>query len=579
MDRKLSKVEDNSYSISTKLPKIIEKKELYDLDDKDMDIIPEGSIKYELNLIEFPIFSKDKKVDSNVSKKYIFSEKNDEYLEIVPSAKQSHISNKILQEFDEQIFYGLMRIYEETGNREIISSYPTLLKVSGIKYVGDSLSRVKDSLERMSGCMITFSKCFFQKKDDIKIKDTKEIHLLSSLRIIRFEDDTNGQYKKHFEKHGNLKEIFAATLNEEIVKNLDNKLHKYFKIEDLVEIKNATARKLYIMLTKWRHWQKDSPMRRTTKFLASRIPLSWKKSNIPKTVISLENACEVLQKLGKIKYFKFNKEESLEASTIDFYFEENFDVLSFLNSKIGIDQTGHENLFIENILESKIPVSENKEEIEPPKAEPVKKNNLELLTKFKEEIKKLKSNKNIEGIMLESILLSIDEKEEILAELLERLNTLSYKPQNLRGMVFAIISQIKTEPIESWITTRTKIQREKEQEIREEIEKEKEVKIQKEKKETEDREKDEKIYEEYEKNYSQTEKDRIEKIADKYIEIYFEKTPAAFKKSKTTLKNTIVLIIKKENIDKMIAFGVNKDEVLKLNLIPDEEYQKILKIV
>ena len=56
-----------------------------------------------------------------------------------------------------------MRIYEETGNREIISNYPELLKISGIKYENQNIHRIKDSLERMKGCSIVFNSCFFMK--------------------------------------------------------------------------------------------------------------------------------------------------------------------------------------------------------------------------------------------------------------------------------------------------------------------------------------------------------------------------------------------------------------------------------
>ena len=305
MGKKIQEIEEDYYREETYvLPMVEQEEELYNLDEKDMAILPEGSIKYELNLIEFPIFSKDRSIKEHTSKKYVFSEKNNEYLTITPSANREHLTKKILQEFDEQIFYGLMRIYEETGERQIISNYPEILKISGIKYKGENKERVKDSLERMKGCSIVFNSCFFMKEEGKSIRETKEINLLSSLRVISIDDKNARFYKTAFEKHANLKEIFVATLNEDLVKNLDNKLHKYFKIEDLTEINNATARKIYIMLTKWKHWQKDNPMRRTSRFLASRIPLSWKKSNISQTIKSLEKACTHLKELGKIQDFK-----------------------------------------------------------------------------------------------------------------------------------------------------------------------------------------------------------------------------------------------------------------------------------
>ena len=361
MPQKMQEIEEDYYREETYvLPMVEQEEELYNLDAKDIEILPEGSIKYELNLIEFPIFSKNRSIKEHTSKKYIFSEKDNEYLIITPSNEREDVSKKILQEFDEQIFYGLMRIYEETGERQIISNYPEVLKISGIKYTNKNVHRVKDSLERMKGCTITFNACFFTKGTEGKsIRENKKINLLSALRVISINDKSARNYKTAFDKHANLKEIFVATLNEDLVKNLNNKIHKYFKIEDLTEINNATARKIHIMLTKWRYWQKENPMRRTSKFLASRIPLSWKKVNIPQTIKSLEKACNQLKELGKISDFEINREGKLENSTIDFYFENKNDVLEKLNSKIGTEETGHEYSEIEKVEEKKIFIDEN----------------------------------------------------------------------------------------------------------------------------------------------------------------------------------------------------------------------------
>ncbi len=366
MSQKLQKKEEDYYREESYIIPIVEREEeTYNLDEKDTEILPQGSIKYELNLIEFPIFSKDRSIKDNTSKKYVFSEKNDEYIEIIPSNDRNDLTKKILQEFDEQIYYGLMRIYEETKNRTIISNYSELLRVSGIEYKGENKERVKDSLERMKGCTIVFNSCYFSKSVEGTLRDTKKINLLSSLRTISITDKVAKEYKEHFEKHGNLKEIFIATLNEDIVKNLDNKLHKYFQIEDLRDIKNSTARKLFILLTKWKHWQKDNPLRRTTKLLASRIPLSWKKTNIPQTIRSLEKACEELKAIGKIKDYKINSENRLMESTIDFFFEKDSEnTIDKINSKVGIEKTGHEHIIIDKIEEKYIEEAEIVEEKE-----------------------------------------------------------------------------------------------------------------------------------------------------------------------------------------------------------------------
>lgn len=346
-------------SSKKELPQIIRKKEKYNLNKEDLPIVPLGSIKYELNLIEFPIFSKDKKISENVEITYTFSEKEDEHLTITPGNESENICNKILQEFDEKIFYALMRIYEETRKRKIVSDYSSLIKIADMKYTTQSLYRAKDSLQRMESCSIKFNKAFYDaksKKDGLNyIKQTKKLNLLSSLETLTFEKYKNKgiekneeDYKKYFNRHKNIKEIFIATLNDDIIENIENHSHKYFKTQDLLALKNSTVRKLYIMLTKWRHWEKKNKIRRTSKFLASRIPLSWTKSNIPGSVRSLEKACEELKRTGKISDYNINRENGLENSSIDFIFRKvNEDIaIEELNKLIGIEETGHEKIEI-----------------------------------------------------------------------------------------------------------------------------------------------------------------------------------------------------------------------------------------
>ena len=46
-------------------------------------------IRVEMNVIEFPIFSKDKTIKKNVIKKYHFSEKKESYLIVTPAAQDT----------------------------------------------------------------------------------------------------------------------------------------------------------------------------------------------------------------------------------------------------------------------------------------------------------------------------------------------------------------------------------------------------------------------------------------------------------------------------------------------------------
>ena len=359
----------------TQVKKITEEIVHYNLVEEDLPVAPDGAIPYELNLAEMPIFSKNKKVKDAQAMRYVFDEKSDEYLRVVPSGDPELLSNKIPQEFDEQIFYGLLKINKQTGKRRIVCDYPTLLKISNLdQQKGRNRIRAKDCLERLTHTAYIFNKCYFDPVAKAMgtdyIKQTKHLHIVSSLETIsfdKFQEMRDGEEKeevrKRFERHGNIEELFVVTLNEDLIKNLELKSFKYFKQEDLLEIDNAVARKLYIMLTKWRYWEKKPIINRRVKFLASRIPLSWNEKSIHSSVQSLIHACEELKANGKIADYVLHNDQGIKTSTIDFCFVK--DNLFQVNTVYGIETTGHEQLEIMDVDEEVIDAKPIKVETKP----------------------------------------------------------------------------------------------------------------------------------------------------------------------------------------------------------------------
>gem|GEM_PF-5615575 len=354
------------YSVAEQMKKITEETIVYDLNNEDLPALPDSAIPYELNLVEMPIFSKNKQVKDAQAMKYVFDERSDEYMRVVPSADPNMISNKIPQEFDEQIFYGLMRLTRKTGKMRIISDYPNLLNCSHIQSrSGKNLLRAKDSLQRLKHSAYVFNQCYYDPVAKANgadfIKRTKHLNLINSLETVTFEKfhtmkdgNEKSELGYHFGRHGNIREIFIVTLNEDLVKNLELKSFKYFKQEDLLAIENAVTRKLYIMLTKWRHWEKKAVITRRVKFLASRIPLSWKENSIRSTIQSLLQACEDLKSSAKIADYHFHNDGGHRSSTIDFCFLR--DNLDSVNAIYGTETTGHEQLEIKGMREEIIEI-------------------------------------------------------------------------------------------------------------------------------------------------------------------------------------------------------------------------------
>ncbi len=355
----MGRKKENCYQIQEKLPKVTEHTEIYYLDEKDL---PDSDvIKYSLNIMECPVITKNCKIQKHVAMTYIFNESQDEYFQIIPSNNPKDICQKILQEHEEKLMYGYKRIYEHTGNHYMMGSYPYFMEWSNIPYDGRNLLRTKDGTQRLAGCELVFNKIYYDPKAKAHgfefLKVNKRMRIIEGLTTITFEQfqkmpDSNDKEEmaRCFFKHKNIQEIVQFRLSDEIMSEFNYKGFKYFKYEDLIKIKNPTARKLWILLVKWRYWKKEKIIRRRVRFLASRIPLSIK--HLPSTVRNLKKACEELKQLSKFNDYKVvGKGRDM---LIDFYFEDG-DQLHLLNSKVGTDETGHEDLEVkylqtENII-------------------------------------------------------------------------------------------------------------------------------------------------------------------------------------------------------------------------------------
>lgn len=335
---------------STLLPEVTTEEEKYFLDSDD---IPCDSIKYEFNMIEFPFFSKDKHVKDHTEKKYTFDEKKDQFVLITPPSGTHYTTHKVPQEFDEKIFYAISKLLEEQNSTKyVIADYYTIMKYANIKYDGRTLERTKEALQRLQGSNIHIKNLYydaFARSMGMKTfsKSTANFSIIDSLvaytlkKVLNLDGELRDKAYKYFQGR-KIEEIIVIRLNENLMNNLDAKGYKYFKASDLLEIDNSIARKLFILLTKWKFWEKTDYIVRTSRFLSSRIPLSWKDKNIKYTVNALEKAFGYLKKLGKIEDYELIKDKTYAQSKFKIYFIK-VEVLDDINKKLSVE-TGTEML-------------------------------------------------------------------------------------------------------------------------------------------------------------------------------------------------------------------------------------------
>ena len=324
----------------------------YNLDDEKELEGNNDLIKYEFNMIELPFFTKDKTVKDGVAKQYMFSGKKNQYLKVIPSGDTHLISNKIPQEFDEKIFYGILKLSKEQKNKDVVTDYFTLAKVSGVPY--KHFERILDSIQRLNNCFFEFSNIFY--RAELKgIEETNLIrfNLLTRVEIITLEkmhqipEEKRKMYEPYF-RNSKIEKILVLRLADDVYNNMTNKAFLYFNQQDLLDIDNATARKLYLLLTKWHGWEKKNQIRRSCRFIASRLPLSWEKASITGTIYSIESAAELLKKKNLLSDFLLIKTKPIADSYIDFYFGGETNKVLEYNKRAAVT-TGQENIVIDSV--------------------------------------------------------------------------------------------------------------------------------------------------------------------------------------------------------------------------------------
>lgn len=308
--------------------------EIYDLSD-----VEKGNsdlIRVEMNIIEFPLFTKNKKIQMNQGMKYVFDSDKNKYLEVTPV-----LNGKIPLEYDENIFYALLRIYKKQNlNKKIFFDWGHLLSEANLKYTGGNLEKTREALIRMTKTFYTFHNTFYSNPDGRVLSDEIRTTMFSS-RVISFTEaqESREDLLMYF-KNKKVKEIVEVTFSDYFYQNIIRKGFIYFDSKELLGINNAVTRNLFMLFTKWRNG-KDFLMC-YSKLIASRVPLSWKKENINKSVKIIQRSLDELKEMNLIKDYNFNKKKNYETS----YFQIYFDLSKHNRHYVKREKTHQENLQI-----------------------------------------------------------------------------------------------------------------------------------------------------------------------------------------------------------------------------------------
>ncbi len=117
-------------------------------------------IRMEMNIVEFPIFSRSNNLKTNQIKKYYFSNNKESYLEVVPRH-----GGIIPGELEERIFIALTKILRNNGFKATF--YCTMndifdnMKIENINTRRTLYPKVKSGLDRLASTNFRFKNLFY----------------------------------------------------------------------------------------------------------------------------------------------------------------------------------------------------------------------------------------------------------------------------------------------------------------------------------------------------------------------------------------------------------------------------------
>ncbi len=272
-------------------------------------------IRMEMNIIEFPIFSKNRTIKHDIVMKYYFSNDKKSFLEVIPS-----IGEPVPGDFEERVFISLLQIFKAKGYNKTFYCTPTeiLENIFSSKNTQKGFySKLRIAIKKISETIYRFSNLFYSNENNGLIDSIIRTTLISSTTLT-FKD-ANPTEQEYFSDR-RVKEIYKIILADEIYENLISKGYLVFEIDELLNLKDSVTRSIYTQITKWRN--KDLYLRRPAFFIARRIPLSWKGNSIRNSVLKIGKSLEELKNLGYITDFNVIKRTKVDTTEFEIFFSE-----------------------------------------------------------------------------------------------------------------------------------------------------------------------------------------------------------------------------------------------------------------
>ncbi|MHA4987749.1 hypothetical protein [Cetobacterium somerae] len=275
-------------------------------------------IRVDMNIVQFPIFSKNTKRKKNEITTYFFNKNRDTYITVKPSP-----GDLIPGEAEERIFIALMKIMKEKGmEQEFVVSASEIRDAAKI-HANSYITDIKKALSRLSETSYIFKNTMYSNEMNTILKEEISTAILE-YRSLQLNEIKNKDIKNRINDK-RIKEVYIIRISDHFYKNVVKRGYLVYDSNILLDINGGIARTLYMLLEKIRF--NNLCIRESVFALIKKIPLKYEKRSLPVTIKTLEKAFNELKAKNLIKDFKFLKETTWLESDVEIYFDEKHNEL------------------------------------------------------------------------------------------------------------------------------------------------------------------------------------------------------------------------------------------------------------
>lgn len=275
-------------------------------------------VRMDMNIVQFPIFSKNTKRKKNEITTYFFNKNRDTYITVKPSSGEL-----IPGEGEERVFIALMKLMKEKGMTQEFIVTAKEIKDAVKTHSNNYISEIKRALLRLSETSYNFKNTMYSNEMNAILKEEVSTPILT-FKAKKLDLSGNENIKNTI-KDGRIREVYIIRISDHFYKNIVKRGYLVYDSDILLDINSSVSRTLYMLIEKIRF--EELYVRESVFALIKKIPLKYEKKTLSTTIKTLEKAFNELKQKHLIKDFKFIKTSTWLESDVEIYFDEAHNIL------------------------------------------------------------------------------------------------------------------------------------------------------------------------------------------------------------------------------------------------------------